>query len=343
MGDRLSFYRNNGDLNDPFFHWETDSFQNISIFDLKPWFCDLDADGDYDLIAGESDIPGPPGVNLFINRGTPEEPVFVHVTDDLVPGVFTQGSVSLSPTTTDINGDGDYDLFVISLGSTFYYFENIGSDTVFQFQFITSDWQGLGEPGIGGLRFPCFYDIDSDGDADLFVNVNSYYYEPWEENLMFYRNVGSPDSAVMQLESNDLFPELMIDKSAPFLLDMDQDNDGDLFVGDTWGGIRYFENLEVNAVTPPRQLHPLHGIELSFGPNPANPITWVTFNLPYPQEAELAVYNLLGQKVATLASGYQMPGTRTYFWNATTTSSGMYFIRLETEKAEAVGKVVVLR
>jgi hypothetical protein len=38
-----------------------------------------------------------------------------------------------------------------------------------------------------------------------------------------------------------------------------------------------------------------------------------------------------------------MPGTRTYFWNATNTSSGTYFIRLETEKAEAVQSITVIK
>ncbi|MBU1882324.1 MAG: T9SS type A sorting domain-containing protein [bacterium] len=64
-------------------------------------------------------------------------------------------------------------------------------------------------------------------------------------------------------------------------------------------------------------------------PNPANPITWISYNLPYPQKAEIAVYNLLGQKVATLASCLQMPGQKTLIWNAGKYASGQYFIRME--------------
>ena len=145
----------------------------------------------------------------------------------------------------------------------------------------------------------------------------------------------------LQLITHDFFEELY--GALLRIKDIDADNDPDFFFSLGRGGVVFVRNLAVNAVNPPRVQHPLHGIELSFGPNPANPVTWVTFNLPYPQKAELAVYNLLGQKVATLASSYHMPGTRTYFWNAMNTSSGTYCIRLETEKAEAVQRVVVLR
>ncbi|MBU1652332.1 T9SS type A sorting domain-containing protein, partial [bacterium] len=62
---------------------------------------------------------------------------------------------------------------------------------------------------------------------------------------------------------------------------------------------------------------------------------WISYNLPYPQRAEIAVYNLLGQKVATLASGLQMPGQKTLIWDAANYSSGQYFVRMETEVPDA--------
>ncbi len=339
IGDRLTFYNNQGTVSDPAYVWETDNFQNVIVFGLTPWFCDIDADGDYDLLAGESAIPGPPGLHLYLNRGTPQRPDFVFVTDDLVPGVFTTGSVILSPWTADIDADGDQDLFVSA--GTVYYFENVGSASSFDFQFVTSGWQNVGY--ITGPYWGCFYDIDDDLDHDLFINSEDYYWNPWEKNLLFYRNVGTPQNPIMQLENEDLFPDLMIWQASPFLLDMDQDGDGDMFVGDTWGGIRYFENVTDTSSTPPYQKCPYPCIKISFGPNPANPVTWVTFNLPYPQKATLAVYNLLGQKVATLAQGLQPPGVRTVYWNSSQVSSGVYLIEMETEMGSTVKRLTVLK
>ncbi|MFH1735741.1 MAG: T9SS type A sorting domain-containing protein, partial [bacterium] len=119
--------------------------------------------------------------------------------------------------------------------------------------------------------------------------------------------------------------------------DVDNDGDMDAFFGSILGGIRFFRNTtgDTSAVQPRLSLDPLHGIQFSIGPNPANPITWISYNLPYPQKAEIAVYNLLGQKVAILASGLQMPGQRTVIWDAANYSSGQYFVRLETENPNA--------
>jgi hypothetical protein len=82
---------------------------------------------------------------------------------------------------------------------------------------------------------------------------------------------------------------------------------------------------------------------ISISPNPANPITWISFSLPAPQEATLAVYNISGAKVTTLASGLQMPGTHNYIWNASQYSSGVYIICLETGQWMEVGRVAVVK
>jgi len=344
IGSRLIFYRNDGNVVNPYFVYETDNFNGISVFDIIPWFYDIDDDGDYDLFAGESAIPGPPQMYLFINRGTPQVPDFVLYTDDLLPGVFTQGSVILNPSMADIDADGDDDLFVSTNEATIYFFENVSTPSLIQFNFITSTWQNIIDPGYGQHMFSCFYDIDQDSDLDLFLTNDAYYYEPWEKNLVFYSNIGTPQNANMQLEIEDVFPELMIWQPAPYLLDIDQDGDGDLFLGDTWGGIRFFRNItgEPPAV-PPVMLHPQAGLELSLGPNPANPVTWISFSLPAPQEATLAIYNILGARVTTLTSGLQKPGTHTYFWNASQSSSGVYIVRLETAEYTSSQRVTVVK
>jgi len=343
IGDRLLFYRNQGTAQNPFFIFESDSFESIQVFDLIPWFVDIDGDGDYDLLTGESAIPGPPGLHLYLNQGTPQDPRMVLYSDDLLPGVFTQNSVILSPWTADIDADGDQDLFVSADG--LYFLENVGSPSNFQFQLITNLWQNVGAP-MYGLLFGCFWDIDQDQDLDLFINSEAYYYQPWDKNLMFYRNVGTPQNAQMVLGNEDLFPELMIWQPAPFLLDMDQDGDGDMFVGDTWGGIRYFKNVtgDTSAVSPPPiQRHPQAGMQISLGPNPANPNTVISFSLPFAQQIDLAVYNLLGARLTTLASGPKLPGSYVIPWEASGNASGVYIIRLQTPQQSFSEKLTIIK
>ena len=241
VNSHILLYSNQGTIGNPAFVYETDNFCELYVNNIKPWFCDIDDDGDLDLFAGTSAIPGPPGLHLFMNRGTPQNPNYVLYSDNVVPGVFNQGSVTIVPGTADIDADGDLDLFVTDDWGYFYYWENIGSPTNFIFQYQTNNWQNIYD-GIIDHRYFHFYDIDHDNDLDLFysgLDANNI------KTLRFYRNIGTAQAAIMVLEENDLFPDLTIWRAAPYVIDIDEDEDGDLFLGDYWGGIRFFRNLEM--------------------------------------------------------------------------------------------------
>jgi hypothetical protein len=67
-------------------------------------------------------------------------------------------------------------------------------------------------------------------------------------------------------------------------------------------------------------------------PNPFNPSTTITYDMSGPGVAKLAVYNILGQEIATLLEASVQPGRRTVVWNGTDKSgkpagSGIYLIR----------------
>jgi len=69
-------------------------------------------------------------------------------------------------------------------------------------------------------------------------------------------------------------------------------------------------------------------------PNPFNPTTSMTLAVPQAGNVSVQVYNIMGQVVATLASGHMDANTYTLTWDASNVSSGMYFV-----KAEAAGNV----
>jgi hypothetical protein len=69
-------------------------------------------------------------------------------------------------------------------------------------------------------------------------------------------------------------------------------------------------------------------------PNPFNPTTNIAYNLPQDAQVVLAVYDMLGRQVATLASGVQTAGRYLVTWDGRNDSrqdvaSGVYLYRLE--------------
>ena len=87
-------------------------------------------------------------------------------------------------------------------------------------------------------------------------------------------------------------------------------------------------------------------------PNPFNPVTAIRYSLGGPlsgqrsaiSNVELSIYNLMGQKVATLVSASQPAGHYEVTWDATGFPSGIYLYRLETNTGfSQVKKLVLLK
>jgi len=63
-------------------------------------------------------------------------------------------------------------------------------------------------------------------------------------------------------------------------------------------------------------------------PNPFNAATYISYQLTKPSHVRLVIYNLLGQKLATLVDCKQQRGNRSVIWDASGFASGIYFYRL---------------
>ena len=78
-------------------------------------------------------------------------------------------------------------------------------------------------------------------------------------------------------------------------------------------------------------------------PNPFNPITVIGYQLAVSSSVELSIYNILGQKVATLVNKKQTPGSYKVEWNSTNFASGVYFYGIKTETFSQNRKMLLLR
>ena len=78
-------------------------------------------------------------------------------------------------------------------------------------------------------------------------------------------------------------------------------------------------------------------------PNPFNPTTRITFTLEKSGFAQLSVYNILGQKVATLLSGNLSAGQHEVNFNASNLSTGVYIYKLESGNNTSIKKMMLLK
>ena len=78
-------------------------------------------------------------------------------------------------------------------------------------------------------------------------------------------------------------------------------------------------------------------------PNPFNPTTTMTLTMPVSGEITVEVYNVLGQVVSTLASGYMDASTYTLTWDASNASSGVYFVQADAEGFTKTQKLMLVK
>jgi nitrous oxidase accessory protein NosD len=78
-------------------------------------------------------------------------------------------------------------------------------------------------------------------------------------------------------------------------------------------------------------------------PNPFNPSTTITYDIPIEGRVVLKVYNSLGQEVATLTDETVRPGRYWVTWDAKGVASGVYLYRLQSGSFSQVRKMVLLK
>jgi hypothetical protein len=83
-------------------------------------------------------------------------------------------------------------------------------------------------------------------------------------------------------------------------------------------------------------------------PNPFNAQTNIPFALPSTGEVNIAVFNVLGQTVKSLAFGSYSAGEHTVHWDGTNeqgnpVASGTYFIRMKAGDFEQQRKMTLLK
>jgi hypothetical protein len=97
----------------------------------------------------------------------------------------------------------------------------------------------------------------------------------------------------------------------------------------------------VTSVT--KENAPLHFQLSNNYPNPFNPSTTISFQLPQRLYVILKVYDVIGREVTTIYSGELKAGSYTRQWNAAAFSSGVYFYRLQAGTYSQTKRLILVK
>ena len=78
-------------------------------------------------------------------------------------------------------------------------------------------------------------------------------------------------------------------------------------------------------------------------PNPFNSTTILPYGLPETSRLSICIYDIAGRMVKMLVDDEVEAGNHTAIWDASTVSTGVYLVKLETESFSSVRKVILVR
>ncbi len=119
----------------------------------------------------------------------------------------------------------------------------------------------------------------------------------------------------------------------------------------------YFDNISMTEDNLPSDIEPDNTSSTSIPsdfsllqnyPNPFNSMTTILYELPETSDVKLEIYNILGQKIKTLVDEKKEAGYYKVIWDSRNdldllVLSGIYFLRLKTDKFVSVKKALFLR
>jgi len=253
-----------------------------------------------------------------------------------------------SGATVDIDDNGTLELIFTGYDELIHAWDPI-------LNFEISGWPiSMGDKSISE---PLIADLDNDNDLEVIITtlngmVNIYHHDGSEYDNFPYN---AADSII----------------STSSIGDLDNDGDYELIFGTTNNlevidildpmGNRYswkmyranerrdgFFNSSLASLDYEKNKLPNDFSISNNYPNPFNPLTTFSYNLPKNAKVKIVIYDINGRVVKTLIEDNQLAGYQTISWNSTnqigeTVATGLYFYSIETDNFSKTKKMLLLK
>ena len=252
--------------------------------------------------------------------------------------------IQADPAIADMDGDGDFEIFVGGLDRLVYAVDHTGT--------FLEGWP----VGTGGAIYssPALADINDDGIAEVFIGSN--------DRFLYGLNLDGSNIGGFPVENTGNI------QGSPTVADLDGDSDLEIIVGadDNLLVMDISSNGETASYWPTHRGN-LHrtGVQLTVVgvdeqrifptshklyenyPNPFNPNTSIAFDIGEATQVTLVILDIRGRVVTELVSAPMTTGSYRVVWDGERqgrpADAGVYFYRLSTQNGDLVRKMTLLK
>ena len=308
--------------------WLGMSAYNPEVRSLAPAFGDMDGDGDRDLLLGDRQ-----GFVHFLENtagaGQPgqfADPVFFW--KDINVGAYS------TPLVFDINKDGLLDLLIGERAGNINYLPNIGS--LNNPMFHPNESEAPNNQSFGNIT--TIFGTANGYSQPIVVGFdNASFLITGSESGWFMRyeiNQDSLNSGTFTMLENKFggLNEGVISRS--FFANINGSNYLDAVVGNDRGGLSVFQSpITIDGLVRNKEIINTFNVQVNIFPNPANDLIYIEVkNREGVNEFDFSIINSIGQYVV---GGQYEDGI-----NISQIPNGVYFVRIEIQKATIVKRFV---